>query len=48
VAELPLDNLDGTLRPGMKGRAKIAGPTRPWVWNLLHKPCEKLLQFLGM
>ena len=48
VAEVSLDNRDRVLRPGMKGRARVAGPSRPWAWNLFHKPWYKLVQFLGL
>ncbi len=47
VAEVPLDNTDRQLRPGMKGRATIISAPRPLVWNLFHKPCETLLLWLG-
>ena len=43
IAEVTLDNADGLLRPGMKGRAKIATPRRPLGWILFHKPWEYLV-----
>jgi len=48
VAEVPLDNTNGLLRPGMKGRAKVIGPPHPLAWNLFHKPWYKLAQWLGL
>jgi len=42
VAEAMLNNADGRLRPGMKGRAKIVTPRRPLGWILLHKPWQWL------
>jgi hypothetical protein len=47
IGEVLLDNRDGVLRPGMHGRVKIAGPTKPWGWNLFHKPWHKLRYVLG-
>lgn len=47
IAELRLPNSDGQLRPGMKGRAKVAGPSRPLWWNLFHKAWEALALRLG-
>jgi biotin carboxyl carrier protein len=34
VAEATFDNADGLLRPGMKGRATVAGRRGPLVWNV--------------
>jgi RND family efflux transporter MFP subunit len=47
IAELELDNPDGLLRPGMKGRSKISCARHPLVWNWFHRPWEKLLQVWG-
>jgi len=47
VATMLLDNPDGKLRPGMKGRAKCQGNWRPIWWNLLHKPTAKCLRYFG-
>ncbi len=47
VAELTIDNPDGTLRPGMKGRAEIAGPRHSLAWNLFHKAWESVALALG-
>jgi len=40
IAEAELDNSDGRLRPGMKGRAKVRTASRPLGWILFHKPWE--------
>ena len=40
IAEAELDNADGRLRPGMKGRAKVSTPSRKLGWILFHKPWE--------
>ncbi len=34
VAEATFENADGLLRPGMKGRAAVAGRRGPLVWNV--------------
>ena len=46
VAEAALDNTDGRLRPGMRGRAKIVTPRRPLGWILFHKSWEFLTKKL--
>jgi hypothetical protein len=48
VAEVTLENVDGALLPGMKGAAKIRGPTRPLAWNLFHKPWYAVRRWLGL
>ena len=48
VGEVPLDNADNQLRPGMAGRATVLGPRRPLVWNLFHKPWYFLLGLFGV
>lgn len=47
VATMLLDNPEGKLRPGMKGKAKCQGNWRPIWWNLLHKPTAKCLRYFG-
>ncbi|MFV2067562.1 MAG: efflux RND transporter periplasmic adaptor subunit [Pirellulales bacterium] len=47
IAEVRLDNPDDSLRPGMNGRVEIVAGRHALVWNLLHKPCELLLSWLG-
>ena len=36
--EVLVENKNGTLKPGMKGSAKIEGPRNTLAWNLFHKP----------
>jgi multidrug resistance efflux pump len=40
IAEAELDNAAGSLRPGMKGRARVEATNRPIGWILFHKPWE--------
>lgn len=40
VAEAQLQNDDGRLSPGMKGRANLETVTKPLGWILFHKPWE--------
>ncbi len=47
VAEVCLDNPDDVLRPGMNGRAEVRTDRHSLAWNLLHKPCESALAWLG-
>lgn len=47
VAEIELENVDERLRPGMKGRAKIATDRRPLGWILFHKPWEYVVKRLA-
>jgi biotin carboxyl carrier protein len=47
IAELSLENLDGQLRPGMNGRAKITTDRHALGWNLFHKPADWLARKLG-
>ncbi len=46
VAEVSLDNPNGTLRPGMEGRTRVATSRRPILWCLFHKPWTQLLRLL--
>ncbi|MFG0268122.1 MAG: efflux RND transporter periplasmic adaptor subunit [Rhodopirellula sp. JB055] len=48
LAEVTVDDQDGLLRPGMKGRATIYGNKRPIGWILFHRPWNLLLRWLGM
>jgi hypothetical protein len=43
IGEVSLDNRDHTLRPGMKGRAKIAADRHTLAWIVLHEPVEWVL-----
>jgi len=47
LAELRLPNVDSKLRPGMKGRAQIAGDAFPLAWKWLHYPYEKARSIVG-
>ena len=47
IAEVPLDNTDGNLRPGMRGRARIAAGRQPLAWILFHKPWEYAVKRLS-
>jgi biotin carboxyl carrier protein len=47
IAEAELDNTDGRLRPGMKGRAKFATHRHPLGWILFHKPWEYVTKKLS-
>jgi hypothetical protein len=46
LGEIPLDNEDGDLRPGMKGRAAIRTGWRCLGWVLFHRPWNYLLTWL--
>ena len=47
VAEADLDNPEGRLSPGMKGRATIATDHRSLGWILFHKPWEYVTKKLS-
>ena len=47
VAEVALDNIDGSLRPGMKGSAKVIGEPHSLGWNLFHKAWESFAMMVG-
>jgi multidrug resistance efflux pump len=47
LGEMQLQTTIETLRPGMRGTARIVGPRRSWAWIWLHKPWEKLLLWWG-
>lgn len=36
IAEAPLENADGFLRPGMKGEARVLSKRKPIAWILFH------------
>lgn len=42
VAELEIENPDGTLRPGTSGRAAIREATRPLGWVLFHRAWDRV------
>jgi len=47
IAEVHIDNINGTLRPGMNGHAKIQADRHPLAWNLFHKPWQFVVSTLG-
>ena len=47
IAEVHIDNLEGTLRPGMNGHAKIRAARHLLAWNLFHKAWHFILSGLG-
>jgi multidrug resistance efflux pump len=47
IAEVTLDNAGQTLRPGMKGRAKVEADTHTIAWVALHRPWNWLMAWLG-
>lgn len=47
IGEVILENPDAILRPGMRGRGKIQGPSKALGWNLFHRPWYELLYWLG-
>lgn len=46
VSEVTIENATRTLRPGMRGFAKINEGWRPLGWIMLHRPCEKVYSIL--
>lgn len=47
LGELPLDNADRVLKPGMKGRGKIRTASHSLGWILFHKPWDHAMTWLG-
>ena len=47
LAEVPLDNRDRTLRPGMKGHARICSDRTSLGWIFFHKPWGYVVSWLG-
>ena len=47
LATAKIKNLDGILRPGMKGKATINTGSSYLGWNLFHQPVESLRSFIG-
>ena len=47
LAEVPLDNHDLTLRPGMKGHARIRTAKHTLGWIFFHKPWGYAVSWLG-
>ncbi len=48
IAPIELDNVNRMYRPGMKGRATIYGPIRPWAWVHVRSFVEKLTWLFGL
>jgi hypothetical protein len=48
ITEVILANDKRELMPGMKGTAKVQGPTRPLGWNLFHKPWNAARRWLNL
>jgi len=46
IAEAVVDNADGRLRPGMKGRARVVTDRRLLGWILFHRPWEFITKTL--
>ena len=47
IAEVNLDNRELTLRPGMKGQAKIETDSHSLGWIVFHKPWSRVSGWLG-
>ena len=47
VAEMVVANTNQSLRPGMRGTARIVSGRRPFGWLVFRKPVAKLLAGLG-
>ena len=47
VGRIEVDNVDGSLRPGMRGKATAYGPMRPWVWSWIRGAFERCLWWIG-
>lgn len=43
IAESPLTNTDTTLRPGMRGQAKIVAARHCLGWNLFHRAWDRMI-----
>jgi len=46
VAEVELENPEGSLRPGQRGSAIIISSSHPLAWNLFHKAADRVRQWL--
>jgi multidrug efflux pump subunit AcrA (membrane-fusion protein) len=47
IAEVELDNDDGSLRPGMKGRGRIRTDWHTLAWIAFHRPWNYLISWVG-
>jgi hypothetical protein len=48
IAEIEFDNLEGTLKPGMRGYAYVQGQSQPLGWIIFHKPIRYLKRLTGL
>jgi multidrug resistance efflux pump len=46
IGEVALDNANHTLRPGMKGRAKVAADRHTLFWIVFHEPWEWVMSWM--
>ena len=47
IAPIEVDNQDRHYRPGMRGKATVYGPIRPWAWSHLRSVFEQATWLLG-
>jgi RND family efflux transporter MFP subunit len=47
IAEVSLSNPDGVLRPGMRGRVRIASDRHTMAWNLFHRAYHAVRATMG-
>jgi multidrug resistance efflux pump len=47
IGRIEVPNADGTLRPGMQGKAVAYGPLRPWIWSWVRGIVERTLWMIG-
>ena len=48
VAPVEIDNQGREYRPGMRGKATVYGPIRPWAWSYLRGAFEQAAWLLGL
>lgn len=47
IGEADIENVEGLLKPGMRGHGWISTRRHFWGWNLLHKPVARITGWLG-
>lgn len=47
IGRIEVPNVDGSLRPGMRGKAVAYGPLRPWIWSWVRGIVERGLWMIG-
>jgi multidrug resistance efflux pump len=47
IAPIEIENESRQYRPGMRGKATVYGPIRPWAWSHLRGPVEQATWLLG-